>query len=119
MIYHIPTAKMTLTNDPFGFITIRPRLTVKRIQNVVSAFYGIDAEEMTSARRAKGVARPRQVAMFLTRAMTPKSFPDIGRLFGDRDHTTVMHAVHKIESLMASDSDFAVDVEVLRERLAA
>jgi chromosomal replication initiator protein len=118
MIYYVPTRGLTLGIDDAGYVTIKPRLTVKRIQAVVSAFYGIEPREMTSDRRAREVARPRQIAMYLARETTPKSLPDIGRLF-KRDHTTVMHAIRRVESLMGEDDDFAVDVELLRERLAA
>lgn len=100
-------------------VTIRPRRTIRRLQEVVADFYHISPSEMTSARRSRSVARPRQVAMYLARETTPKSLPDIGKLFGNRDHTTVIHAIRKVESLIATDDDFAVDVEVLRERLAA
>lgn len=100
-------------------VSVVRRLTVRRIQDVVSAFYRIPSDEMTSERRGREVARPRQIAMYLAREMTPKSFPDIGKLFGNRDHTTVLHAVRRVESLIEADPDIAVDVEVLRERLAA
>lgn len=118
MMYLLTAPLLCTPNYVTTFSVARPRLTVKRIQDIVSSFYHITPHEMTSARRAKEVARPRQVAMYLARELTPKSLPDIGRLF-NRDHTTVLHGVRKIESLMAQDVDFAVDVEVLRERLAA
>jgi chromosomal replication initiator protein len=72
---------------------------------------------MTSARRARVVARPRQVAMFLSKQLTQRSLPEIGRKFGGRDHTTVMHAVRKIEELKTTDSSFAEDVDLLRRML--
>jgi chromosomal replication initiator protein len=73
---------------------------------------------MWSARRDRGVARPRQVAMYLARELTPMSLPCIGRLFGKRDHTTVIHAIKTVERLIATDTEFAADVAVLREELA-
>ena len=72
---------------------------------------------MTSARRARAIARPRQVAMYLAKQLTSRSLPEIGRKFGNRDHTTVMHAVSRIAELMAADPAFAEDVELLRRML--
>jgi chromosomal replication initiator protein len=72
---------------------------------------------MHSARRARAVARPRQVAMYLSKHLTSRSLPEIGRKFGGRDHTTVMHAVRKIDELKSTDSSFAEDVELLRRML--
>jgi chromosomal replication initiator protein len=73
--------------------------------------------DMHSERRARAVARPRQVAMFLSKQLTQRSLPEIGRKFGGRDHTTVMHAVKKVEELMANDQAFAEDIELLRRTL--
>jgi chromosomal replication initiator protein len=73
---------------------------------------------MHSERRARAVARPRQVAMFLAKQLTQRSLPEIGRKFGGRDHTTVLHAVKKVEELMANDQGFAEDIELLRRTLA-
>lgn len=73
--------------------------------------------EMTSARRAREVARPRQVAMYLSKQLTPKSLPDIGRRFGGRDHTTVIHAVRQIEKLRASDAELDADIRLLTRQL--
>jgi chromosomal replication initiator protein len=72
---------------------------------------------MSSARRARNVARPRQVAMFLAKQLTSRSLPEIGRRFGNRDHTTVMHAVSRVAELMQADGSFAEDVELLRRML--
>ena len=72
---------------------------------------------MSSARRAQMVARPRQVAMFLSKQLTSRSLPEIGRKFGNRDHTTVMHAIKKIDHLCVSDPGFAEDVELLKRML--
>ncbi len=73
--------------------------------------------DMTSARRARAVARPRQVAMFLAKQLTSRSLPEIGRKFGNRDHTTVMHAVARVAELMQKDAAFAEDVDMLRRLL--
>ena len=72
---------------------------------------------MQSARRARAVARPRQVAMYLAKQLTPRSLPEIGRKFGGRDHTTVMHAVARVAELMKQDAGFAEDVALLRKML--
>ena len=77
------------------------RISIDEIQTQVAEHYRIRKAEMTSARRAREVARPRQVAMYLSKQLTPKSLPDIGRRFGGRDHTTVIHAVRQIEKLRA------------------
>lgn len=89
------------------------------IQAVVALHYGIAPTEMRSDRRARSVARPRQVAMFLAKELTAKSLPNIGRYFGNRDHTTVMHAIKQVKKLCANDPIMFADIEVLRERLVA
>ena len=93
------------------------RITIDEIQKRVAEHYNIRLSDMHSARRARAVARPRQVAMFLCKQLTPRSLPEIGRKFGGRDHTTVMHAVRKIEELRAADRTLAEDVELLRRML--
>jgi len=93
------------------------RVTIEEIQKRVSEHYNIRQSEMHSARRARAVARPRQVAMYLSKQLTSRSLPEIGRKFGGRDHTTVMHAVRKIEELRATDNTFAEDIELLRRML--
>ncbi len=93
------------------------RITIDEIQRKVAEHYNIRLTDMHSARRARNVARPRQVAMFLAKQLTARSLPEIGRKFGGRDHTTVMHAVRKIEELMESDAQIAQDVEIVRRAL--
>jgi chromosomal replication initiator protein len=93
------------------------RVTIEEIQKRVSEHYNIRQSEMYSARRARAVARPRQVAMYLSKQLTSRSLPEIGRKFGGRDHTTVMHAVRKVEELRATDNSFAEDIELLRRML--
>jgi chromosomal replication initiator protein len=88
------------------------RLTVDRIQRVTAEEFKITLDDMVSKRRARIVARPRQVAMFLCKTMTTRSLPDIGRRFGGRDHTTVMHAVKRIVELRASDP--SLDAQIKR-----
>ena len=93
------------------------RITIEEIQKRVAEHYNIKLVEMSSARRSRTVARPRQVAMYLAKQLTSRSLPEIGRKFGGRDHTTVMHAVKKIEELRELDQGFAEDVELLRRML--
>jgi len=93
------------------------RVTIDEIQKRVAEHYNIRLADMHSARRARAVARPRQVAMYLCKQLTPRSLPEIGRKFGGRDHTTMMHAVRKIEELRASDRVMAEDIELLRRML--
>ncbi len=93
------------------------RVTIEEIQKRVSQHFNIRISDMQSARRARSVARPRQVAMYLAKQLTSRSLPEIGRKFGGRDHTTVMHAVKKVDELREHDSMFAEDVELLRRML--
>ena len=93
------------------------RVTIDEIQKQVAAHYNIRIADMSSARRARAIARPRQVAMYLAKQLTSRSLPEIGRKFGGRDHTTVMHAVRKVEELRAQDAAFAEDLELLRRML--
>ena len=93
------------------------RVTIDEIQRRVAEHFNIRLGEMTSDRRARAVARPRQVAMYLAKQLTTRSLPEIGRKFGGRDHTTVMHAVRKIEELKGTDPALAEDVELLRRML--
>ena len=110
----------------------RRRITIDEIQRTVCQFYRIDRAEMGSKRRARAVARPRQVAMYLAKVLTPRSYPEIGRKFGGRDHSTVSHAVRLIEDLRHPDAgigghvrsglpqldDHRFVVEILRAHLA-
>ena len=93
------------------------RITIDEIQRKVAEHYNIRLADMHSARRSRNVARPRQVAMFLAKQLTARSLPEIGRKFGGRDHTTVMHAVRKVEELAQEDPSFAQDVEVIKRAL--
>jgi chromosomal replication initiator protein len=93
------------------------RVSIDDIQKQVATHFNIRIADMSSARRARSVARPRQVAMYLAKQLTSRSLPEIGRKFGGRDHTTVMHAVRKVEELRAQDAAFAEDLELLRRML--
>jgi chromosomal replication initiator protein len=95
------------------------RVTIEEIQKRVAEHFNIRIADMHSARRSRALARPRQVAMYLAKQLTTRSLPEIGRKFGGRDHTTVMHAVKKIDELRQSDVGFAEDVELLRRMLEA
>ena len=93
------------------------KVTVEEIQRKVAAHYNVRLTDLLSPRRARVVARPRQVAMWLAKTLTSKSLPDIGRRFGGRDHTTVIHACKTIEKLKETDSQMAEDLELLRRML--
>ncbi|GGC23997.1 chromosomal replication initiator protein DnaA [Novosphingobium marinum] len=95
----------------------RRRITIDEIQRTVCQFYRVDRTEMSSKRRARAVVRPRQVAMYLAKVLTPRSYPEIGRKFGGRDHSTVIHAVRLIEDLRQRDADMDGDVRSLLRQL--
>ncbi|WP_138378980.1 chromosomal replication initiator protein DnaA [Luteithermobacter gelatinilyticus] len=86
------------------------RVTIDEIQRRVADYFNIRLSDLLSSRRARQVARPRQIAMYLSKQMTSKSLPEIGRQFGGRDHTTVMHAVKRIEELRRTDSVLEEDL---------
>jgi chromosomal replication initiator protein len=94
-------------------------VTIEEIQKKVCEHYNIRMADMHSPRRSRAVARPRQVAMYLAKLLTTRSLPDIGRKFGGRDHTTVMHAVKRIEELRTDDKTLDEDVELLRRMLSS
>jgi chromosomal replication initiator protein len=93
------------------------KVTIEEIQKRVAEHYNMRLGDMSSARRARAVARPRQVAMYLAKQLTSRSLPEIGKRFGNRDHTTVMHAVSRVTELIGTDAGFAEDVELLRKML--
>jgi chromosomal replication initiator protein len=95
----------------------RPRVSIDEIQKAVCAHFRLDKSEMSSKRRTRSIARPRQVAMFLAKEMTPRSYPDIGRRFGGRDHSTVIHAVRTIEALRVKDGELDSDIAAIRRAL--
>ena len=90
------------------------KITIEEIQKKVAEHFNIRLTDMHSPRRSRSVARPRQIAMYLAKSITSRSLPEIGRKFGGRDHTTVMHAVKKIEELKHQDSNFNEDIELLK-----
>ena len=93
------------------------KITVEEIQRKVSDHYNIRLSDLIGPKRVRTFARPRQVAMYLAKTMTSRSLPEIGRRFGGRDHTTIMHGVRKIEELKQQDSQIADDLELLRRSL--
>ena len=95
------------------------KITVEEIQRKVSDHYNIRLSDLIGPKRVRTFARPRQIAMYLAKQLTSRSLPEIGRRFGGRDHTTVMHGVRKIEELMQKDSQIADDLELLRRSLEA
>jgi len=99
--------------------TGQTRPTIDRIQRATAKEFGIELDELLSKRRARAIARPRQVAMYLSKTLTTRSLPDIGRRFGGRDHTTVIHAVKRIESLRSEDTVLNKHIEQIIEILKA
>lgn len=93
------------------------RVTIDEIQKKVAEYYNIRISDMSSPRRARNIARPRQMAMYLSKSLTQRSLPEIGRKFGGRDHTTVMHAVKKVDELIAQEPGIREDIDLLRRML--
>src|SRR3546814_13963817 len=87
------------------------------IQRAVCAHYRLDKSEMASKRRVRAIARPRQVAMYLAKELTPRSYPEIGRRFGGRDHSTVIHAVRTVEALRVADGELDAESAAIRRSL--
>ena len=90
------------------------RIRIEDIQKVVASHYNVSKHDLLSARRTRAIVRPRQIAMYLAKTLTPRSFPEIGKRFGGRDHTTVLHAVRKVEELAAGDEALAQEIELLK-----
>jgi len=92
-------------------------VSIGSIQNIVANYFNLKIEEMLSARRSRSLARPRQIAMYLAKQNTTNSLPEIGRKFSNRDHTTVIHAVKKIEELMKNDNEIKQNVMEIKKKL--
>jgi chromosomal replication initiator protein len=90
------------------------RVRIEDIQRVVAKHYNVSRQELVSNRRTRVIVKPRQIAMYLAKTLTPRSFPEIGRRFGGRDHTTVLHAVRKIEDLISGDTKLSHEIELLK-----
>lgn len=99
-------------------VTIGRRVTVSEIQGVVCDHFKLPASAMTGDERTRTITRPRQIAMYLCKQHTTRSYPDIGRRFGGRDHTTVIHAVNKIESLIDTDAEMVRHINDLSMKLS-
>ncbi len=110
---------MELTQDCLADVlrASERKITVEEIQRRVADHYNIRLSDMIGPKRLRSYARPRQVAMYLSKQLTSRSLPEIGRRFGGRDHTTVMHGVRRIEELKSSDGQIAEDIELLRRSL--
>ncbi|MHA7969487.1 chromosomal replication initiator protein DnaA [Rhizobium sp. CAU 1783] len=90
------------------------RVRIEDIQRIVARHYNVSRQELVSNRRTRVIVKPRQIAMYLSKTLTPRSFPEIGRRFGGRDHTTVLHAVRKIEELVGEDTKLSHEIELLK-----
>ena len=92
-------------------------MKIEDIQKLVASHYTVSRADLLASRRTASGVRPRQIAMFLSKVLTPRSLPEIGRRFGGRDHTTVLHAVRTIEGLTSTDKTLAQDIEFLKRML--
>jgi len=110
----VPMARQALRD----LLAVQTRqLSIENIQKTVADYFKVKVSDMFSDKRARSVARPRQIAMSLARALTDKSFPEIGEAFGGRDHSTVIHAVRSVKQLVEEDADIARDWERLQQML--
>ena len=103
--------------EPPHRLRVSPRPTVDDIMRVVCRFYKIDKNAMLSQNRQRHIARPRQIAMTLSRELTNRSLPYIGMVYGGRDHTTVLHAVRRIADLRKSDPELSMEYDVIKKLL--
>ncbi|SFZ84965.1 chromosomal replication initiator protein DnaA [Devosia enhydra] len=111
----VPLAERTLA-DLVRAREIR-RVRIEDILRIVSRHYKVPRNDLLSSRRSRDVVRPRQIAMYLAKALTSRSLPEIGRRFGGRDHTTVLHSVRKVEQMIKDDGDLAQEIELLKRML--
>jgi chromosomal replication initiator protein len=111
----VPLAEKTLAD----LIRTRDvkRVRIEDILKIVSRHYKVPRNELLSARRSRDVVRPRQIAMYLAKALTSRSLPEIGRRFGGRDHTTVLHSVRKVEQMIKDDMELGQEIELLKRML--
>ena len=93
------------------------KVRIEDILRIVSRHFKVNRTDLLSARRSRDVVRPRQIAMYLAKALTSRSLPEIGRRFGGRDHTTVLHSVRKVEQMMKEDGELCQEVELLKRML--
>jgi len=92
-------------------------ISIDYIQNIVSSYYNLNLSAMVSSRRSISIARPRQIAMYLSKTLTTFSYPEIGKNFGGKDHTTVMHAVKKVEALLETNQKLQKQIFDLRKAI--
>jgi chromosomal replication initiator protein len=93
------------------------RVRIEDILRIVSRHYKVPRNDLLSSRRSRDVVRPRQIAMYLAKALTSRSLPEIGRRFGGRDHTTVLHSVRKVEQMIKDDAELGQEIELLKRML--
>ncbi|MGH6869758.1 MAG: helix-turn-helix domain-containing protein, partial [Methylocella sp.] len=93
------------------------KVKIEDIQKLVASHFNVSRADILSARRTASVVRPRQIAMYLSKLLTPRSLPEIGRRFGGRDHTTVLHAVRKITGLVTTEGTLSDEIELLKRML--
>lgn len=112
-----PNISLDRVDDILGHLTRaeeRKKVRIEDIQRIVAQHFNVPRNEMLSNRRTRTVVRPRQIAMYLSKILTPRSLPEIGRRFGGRDHTTVLHAVRKVEEMKSGDTSLSKELELLR-----
>ncbi|MEM8853014.1 MAG: chromosomal replication initiator protein DnaA [Pseudomonadota bacterium] len=112
---NLKMAEATLRDLMRARETRRPK--IEDIQRVTSVHFGVSRQDLVSSRRTRVIVRPRQIAMYLSKTLTPRSLPEIGRRFGNRDHTTVLHAVRKVETMIEKEPQVAEDIETLKRLL--
>lgn len=100
------------------FGEVGKRVTITDVRRAVAERFTVSETDLVSARRLNGVSHPRQLAFLLARELTPRSLPEIGRMFGNRDHTTVMHGIRRASERVATDPDWSEHYRVLKARLA-
>lgn len=100
-----------------GMPAVQPKLRIDQIQKAVANFYDVTVMDILSARRTAHVVRPRQIGFFLSKALTTRSLPEIGRRFGDRDHTTALHGIRKIEHLRKVDEKLERELQAIANEL--
>lgn len=112
-----PRDPLDLIFGPRVFWGVPKRITIERIQHAVMDYYNVPMIDFMSARRPAYLVRPRHVAMYLAKTLTTRSYPEIGRRFGDRDHTTVMNAVKQMETKRVRDPVLDKDIKTLTAQL--
>lgn len=93
------------------------RIKIDDILKIITKHFGVNRSDLLSSRRNRSIVRPRQIGMYLAKNLTSRSLPEIGRRFGNRDHTTVLHAIRKVEQLMADDMSLKEEVDLLKRIL--